>query len=75
MNMKYFFAFAVVALLFSSCETEVELNAPYKSTTVVYGLLDPVQDTQWIKIRTDNGCLSGCVGRGKINRCDFKTAQ
>ncbi len=50
MNMKYFFAFAVVALLFSSCETEVELNAPYKSTTVVYGLLDPVQDTQWIKI-------------------------
>ncbi len=50
MIMKYFFAFAVVALLFASCETDVELNAPYKSTTVVYGLLDPVQDTQWIKI-------------------------
>lgn len=48
--MKYFFAFAVIALFFTSCETDVELNAPYKSTTVVYGLLDPVQDTQWIKI-------------------------
>jgi hypothetical protein len=28
----------------------VDLNAPYQSTTVVFGLLDPVADTQWIKI-------------------------
>ena len=46
-------------VFFSSCETEVELNAPYKNTTVIFGLLDPdansdnqitVQDTQWVKI-------------------------
>lgn len=45
--------------LFSSCETEVDLNAPYKSTTVIFGLLDADAnsdglnnqlDTQWIKI-------------------------
>ena len=34
----------------AGCSTDVELNAPYKSTTIVYGLLDPVADTQWVKI-------------------------
>lgn len=33
-----------------SCSTKVDLNAPYKSTTVLYGLLDPSADTQWVKI-------------------------
>ncbi len=53
------FSLLVIATIFSSCETEVDLNAPYKNTTVIFGLLDPdyngdnvisVQDTQWIKI-------------------------
>ena len=53
------FVFAVIVSLFAGCETEVDLNAPYKNTTVIFGLLDPdfngdnqisVQDTQWIKI-------------------------
>jgi hypothetical protein len=53
------FVFAVIVSLFTGCETEVDLNAPYKNTTVIFGLLDPdfngdnqisVQDTQWIKI-------------------------
>jgi hypothetical protein len=48
-----------ISMVFVSCETEVDLNAPYKNTTVIFGLLDPdyngdnvisVQDTQWIKI-------------------------
>ncbi|MFY7707737.1 MAG: DUF4249 family protein [Flavobacteriales bacterium] len=46
---KILFLFAAIISL-ASCETDVDLNAPYKSTTVVYGLLDPIQDTQWIKI-------------------------
>jgi hypothetical protein len=33
-----------------SCSTEVDLNAPYDSKTVVFGLLDPGLDTQWVKI-------------------------
>ncbi len=48
--MKKFLFVAVIALALFSCETEVDLNAPYESKTVVFGLLDPVQDTQWIKI-------------------------
>jgi hypothetical protein len=49
--MKYFLSFlTVIALLVAGCSTDVDLNAPYKSTTIVYGLLDPIADTQWVKI-------------------------
>lgn len=40
----------LAAAVFAGCSTEVDLSADYKPTTVVYGLLDPVQDTQWVKI-------------------------
>jgi hypothetical protein len=40
---------AIISLI-SACSTEVDLNAPYKSTTVVFGLLDPDSSVQWIKI-------------------------
>lgn len=33
-----------------SCSTDIELNAPYESRTVVYGLLEPQLDTQWVKV-------------------------
>lgn len=48
--MKKLFVFVLCAALLVACSTEVELNAPYKSTTVVFGLLDAQADTQWIKI-------------------------
>ena len=32
------------------CSTEVELNAPYDSIPVVFGLLELEADTQWVKI-------------------------
>ena len=50
--------FALVVIL-ASCKTEVDLNAPYKNTTIIFGLLDPDPnadgvsdelDTQWVKI-------------------------
>lgn len=51
MKSIYFFLATITSLIIlQGCETEVDLNADYKSTTIVYGLLDPVQDTQWIKI-------------------------
>ncbi len=67
--MKWFlFLSLVIAVLLYGCSTEVELNAPYKSTTVIFGLIDPdpnqdgqfnALDTQWVKINktylaTDN---------------------
>jgi hypothetical protein len=58
--MKWFlFLSLVIAVLLYGCSTEVELNAPYKSTTVIFGLIDPdpnqdglynALDTQWVKI-------------------------
>ena len=32
------------------CSTEVEMNAPYDSVPVVFGLLELEADTQWVKI-------------------------
>ena len=44
-----FAAFFLMAA-FSSCSTDVDLYADYKEITVVYGLLDADQDTNFIKI-------------------------
>lgn len=43
-------AACVAAIGIVGCSTDVELNAPYDSKTVVFGLLDPSLDTQWVKI-------------------------
>ena len=32
------------------CSTDIELNAPYDRTPVVFGLLDAAQDTQWVRV-------------------------
>ncbi|MFT5595501.1 MAG: hypothetical protein ACI8QH_000282 [Flammeovirgaceae bacterium] len=40
----------LVIILFSSCETEVELLAPYDETPVIYGILDYTADTQFVRI-------------------------
>ena len=37
-------------LIFSSCDTDFDVNAPWKETTVVYGLLDPGKELQQIRI-------------------------
>ncbi len=39
-------AFAAMA----SCSTDVEINAPYETTAVVYGFVEPIEDTQYVKI-------------------------
>ena len=48
--MKTYFFIIVVLLSLFSCETDFELNAPYKTTPIVYGLLDQSLDTQFVKI-------------------------
>lgn len=48
-----------LSLVFTSCSEEVEINAPYESTTILFGLIDPdpnndgtfdALDTQWVRI-------------------------
>ncbi|MCB9195427.1 MAG: DUF4249 family protein [Flavobacteriales bacterium] len=41
---------SVVLAGFVSCSTDVDINAPYETTAVVYGFVEPVQDTQFVKI-------------------------
>lgn len=36
---------------FYACTTDIDLTAPYKDITIVYGLLDARQDTQWVRIQ------------------------
>lgn len=73
-------------LLIASCSTDVELNAPYKNTAVIFALLDPDPngdnisnslDTQWIDIdRTfmgegDNNVYAGILDSVEYKESDF----
>jgi hypothetical protein len=40
----------VAALFFTSCETDIDVNAEYKDITVVYGLINPQDSVHYIKI-------------------------
>jgi hypothetical protein len=50
--MKTLWKIPVLFLLFFtwSCEEDFDINAPYKDITVVFGLLDPGEDTIFLKI-------------------------
>ena len=50
MNKLLVALLTISIIAIQSCTTDVDLNAPYKSTTVVFGLLDPDSTLQWIKI-------------------------
>lgn len=49
--MKKILGFTAVVFLFSMCSTELDLLDDWKETTVVYGLLDQSQTTQYIRIQ------------------------
>jgi len=42
--------FGLFLLLFTSCETDFNVNADWEEVTVVFGLLDQTQDKQYIRI-------------------------
>lgn len=50
--MKHFLPLLVLLpLLFStSCEEDFDINAPYQDITVIYGMIDPNEDTIFLKI-------------------------
>lgn len=48
---RIFLVFSVISVIaMTRCSTDVELSAPYDSSAVIFGLLDPGLDTQWVKI-------------------------
>ncbi len=46
-NILFFISIVVIGV---SCNTDFELNAPYQTIPLVYGLLDQSADTQFVKI-------------------------
>ena len=47
---KYLATLLIIISIISSCSTDVDLNADWKETPVIYGVLEPHRDTQFIKI-------------------------
>lgn len=41
----------IITGLYSSCETDFELNAPYEKTAVIFGFLEISADTQYFRIQ------------------------
>ncbi len=50
-RLLYIFPLLFLYIAFTSCDNELDINADYKEIAVVYGLLDPRQDTQWVRIQ------------------------
>ena len=48
--MKIYHIFLFILIIFSSCETDFDVNAEWQDVTIVFGLLDPGQNDQFIKI-------------------------
>ena len=47
---KALFIFSLVTVLFNSCKNELKILAPYKETISVYGILNPFDSRQYIRI-------------------------
>ncbi len=80
---------ALITILFlGGCSTEIDINAPYKKTTVIYGFLSSdangdgtsnALDTQWVKINKtflgagDNSVFAGIRDSSEYKEEDFVT--
>ena len=69
MLKKIAITFLSISLIFSSCSTDFELNAPYETIPVVYGLLDQSKDTQFVKINRSFLGYGNNVDYAAINDC------
>jgi hypothetical protein len=47
---KIWLIIAALNLFYSSCSTDIDINADWKETTIVYGLLDPTNQVHYIRI-------------------------
>ena len=49
-KIVHFLLFGVFILSYSSCKTDFDVAAPYKETMVIYGLLNPTDHPQYIRV-------------------------
>jgi hypothetical protein len=50
MRKLLFFVLLGITAVFNSCKNDLEVNAPWKDTTIVFGLLNRSDSTQYIRI-------------------------
>lgn len=52
MSLKVYLGISLGFILagIASCSTDVNINAPYETKAVVYGFVEPVEDTQYVKV-------------------------
>lgn len=68
----------LLALALTSCNNDLNVNADYKESAIVYGILRPSQDTQWVRIHRsymgDQGAQGGSNNPDSIyfNQLDVK---
>lgn len=67
MRLFYFLLFLFV-LTISSCDNELKITADWKDTTVVFGLLDPLSDENYIRI--ERGYLGSEAASNSFNEPD-----
>ncbi|GAB5558208.1 MAG: hypothetical protein SchgKO_24210 [Schleiferiaceae bacterium] len=51
MNKLSAWIFLLIPLAFISCDNELDVNGPFQENTIVYAILDPAQDTQWVRVQ------------------------
>jgi hypothetical protein len=49
--MKKIIVALAAIIAFSSCENEVDINAEYKDLSIIYGMLNPKLDTNYIRVQ------------------------
>jgi hypothetical protein len=64
---KIIIALAVV-IAFSSCENEVDINAEYKDLSIIYGMLNPKLDTNYIRVQ--RGYLGSEPAASSVSQSD-----
>ncbi len=69
MRKSVFYILICLVGFIGSCKTDFELNAPYETIPVVYGLLDQTLDTQYIKINKSFLGDGNNVDYAAINDC------
>ena len=47
---KIYLILSVLAIVFTACETDFDVNSEWEETTVVFGLLDKAKEIQFVKI-------------------------
>ena len=49
-NIRFILALFAFIAVFNSCSTDVELYADYKDVAIIYAMLNPRADTNFVKI-------------------------